>query len=146
MDAHLGAVDTIFHSGMMGGVKGDVEMGIRDGYLERTAKLAKEDMFLRRAEAGAYFLDKRVHGWRKRIDLRRLDLASHTQDILGQLFGSYERGFCGLKLTVADDTNLGFSVSMHDGPPEGRVEDYRILTDKWKSLLSPVPNGVVSVG
>jgi hypothetical protein len=45
-----------------------------------------------RVAAGASLLDQAAPGWEDRINLDRLNIASGTQCILGQLYGMYDRG------------------------------------------------------
>lgn len=47
--------------------------------------------------AGMTLLDERNPGWRDKIT-RRVDLYSHIACVLGQVFGSYRRGLCTLRI------------------------------------------------
>jgi hypothetical protein len=55
-----------------------------------------------RAARGAALLDQRWPGWADAIDPRRLDLASAEDDVLGQLYGSFDEGLGELVMLDAN--------------------------------------------
>jgi hypothetical protein len=54
----------------------------------------------------AAMLDRVKPGWWKKIDLDTLNLASHRQCVLGQLYGSFDRGRVNLRDMVYGDWAL----------------------------------------
>lgn len=81
---------------------------------------------------GILFLDKKRPGWRSLIDLRRLDLLSCKDCILGQGFGHYLIAIDELHLpNVADRVEYGFAVE-----PKSPDADYKELAEEWKKQLA----------
>ena len=56
---------------------------------------------------GIQLLDEKVPGWHERIDLRDFDMSSGARCVLGQIYGTYEKGLCELELWVG--ISHGFS-------------------------------------
>ena len=57
---------------------------------------------------GAAWLDEHEPGWRGRIDLNKVDLASECNCVLGQLYGGYTEALQHFDLTDKDARRLGF--------------------------------------
>lgn len=55
--------------------------------------VAVHDALEARVARGVALLDAFDPGWRARVDVGRLAMSSQTDDVLGQLYGSYTRGF-----------------------------------------------------
>ncbi len=98
-----------------------------------------------RAARGAALLDQRWPGWAREIDPGRLDLASSEDDVLGQLYGSFDEGLGEL---VRQDVNPdawadtdwaathGFDLPAEiglDQEPAAYVE----LTRCWQAEIAP---------
>lgn len=90
-------------------------------------------------ERGTALLDRERPGWENMIDLRRLDLASTNDCVLGQVYGaepgfhspySHGRAMLGIDSFTAAVLH-GFSLA---APRDG--ESYRNLTDEWKHLVA----------
>ena len=91
----------------------------------------------KRVRAGIRFLDKQYgKGWRKKIDLTKLNMGSFCDCILGQIGGHY--AFHREKLGISGDraTDLGFNLPTEDILS---ISDYfaqwLILTQTWRRLL-----------
>lgn len=80
---------------------------------------------------GAALLDERVFGWVKKIDLRKLDMCSLTDCLLGQLFGRYGDGKAHLGITQGAD--YGFDVFAGQG---GDGVAYRQLRAAWFRVIA----------
>lgn len=86
------------------------------------------------AARGAAFLDEVAPGWRERIDVERLDIASSCSCVLGQLWeGSYHPFTCAVDdLGIVDSVrHLGFEVP---GEEVGEAA-YSVLTQAWRGIL-----------
>jgi hypothetical protein len=90
-------------------------------------------------QRGIALLDQKVPGWRKRIDLDRLDMIMGLPDstgcgcILTQVFGNYWRGLRLLDFDGLDggDDDYGFDVAGRDAN-----ESYHDLTAAWRRALT----------
>jgi hypothetical protein len=80
-----------------------------------------------RVREGAAFLDAQVPNWRAGIDPFDLDLRSHTQCVLGQLFGHYNDGMQAL--------GLGWVELEHYGFDSDDDADFPLLTEAWAMAL-----------
>lgn len=59
---------------------------------------------------GAKLLDSKIAGWWHQIDLEALHLSSCLDCMLGQLFGSYDKGLTDLGITETQAQSLGFNA------------------------------------
>lgn len=91
----------------------------------------------KRVEAGAKFLDVVKPGWKKKIDLKKLDLQNSFTCVIGEVYGNFFEGT--KELQIERDRNnlaeiLGFDM------PESESYDARFatLTRIWKNFLKPV--------
>lgn len=80
------------------------------------------------AVRGAALLDERLPGWRAEIDVDRLDLGNTCNCVLGELFGSYDRGLKMLGLYDSQAGALGFFK-------RGR-QTWSSLTAGWRALIA----------
>lgn len=78
-------------------------------------------------QRGAELLDERLPGWRDEIDQDFLDLGNTCNCVLGQLFGSYDRGVKVLGLHDSQASALGFFK-------RGR-QTWETLTAGWRGVL-----------
>lgn len=78
--------------------------------------------FTSKVNAGIALLDREQPGWRTKIDLDKLDLASCSVCVLGQIFGDYDEGIEQLNINGYD---YGFNAM------SGMSE----LTEAWKEAL-----------
>lgn len=94
-------------------------------------------MFLniqQRVENGMAFLDQEQPGWRSKIDIQRLHIASEQCCVLGQLRGAYSTGCVELGIGHAAAVHLGFfAVSSDDST---RDLEYEMLTNIWADQLA----------
>lgn len=85
------------------------------------------------ARRGAKFLDENRPGWPHETNEATMDLGSHTKCPLGQLYGSFIRGYEVLGLNTIATVNLGFHVPLRfDGPVAKRERHADRLTTAWK--------------
>lgn len=78
--------------------------------------------FTAKVNAGIALLDREQPGWREKIDLDTLDLASCSVCVLGQVFGDYDDGIDALGVSGYD---YGFNTM-------GGMQE---LTAAWKEAL-----------
>ncbi len=85
--------------------------------------------------AGIGFLDANVPGWRKKINLRRLDLASPKLCVLGEVYGDYSDGADRLGFEAGSDlaAQLGFVVPKIPGTNARDMTLYPRLTAEWRA-------------
>jgi len=116
----------------------------------RTMKMNDEAKQLKRSKirafvyAGAAFLDAKIGTeWRKKIDLERLNLESCISCILGQTFGEFKKGEDELDIHGDAVACFGFErpsiikdPSRDDPSWDECDEEYKMLTEEWKELLS----------
>ena len=102
-----------------------------------------------RVAAGAAFLDEREPDWWRRIDVKRLELASSCQCVLGQLH-SHKCGEPSMhylharsRFEVADvcghadpDAALGFDVSDAARRAGREGVEYAGLTAEWRRVIA----------
>lgn len=88
---------------------------------------------------GAAFLDKKAPGWERHIDLVRLDMSSKNDCVLGQLWGTYERGLWRCRMLTFFETyvspralELGFAYFVENANQLQRSTQYLLLTEFWK--------------
>jgi hypothetical protein len=105
----------------------------------RTATLAE------RATRGAALLDRHRPGWASEVDPARLDLASGEDDVLGQLYGSFDEGQDELARLDPDRSawvsrerwaaEYGFDLpqSVH---LDREAAEYAALTTCWRSEIA----------
>ena len=95
----------------------------------------------RRAQLGMVLLDDRgPEGWRDTININALDMGHPARDVLGQLYGSYNRGMCALfgdswaerRPEVDPETEQAY-VAFGFAPLLGMTRF--VLTDAWKKEL-----------
>lgn len=73
---------------------------------------------------GVALLDREYPGWDRVIDLETLDVASYTDDILGQLYGSYNDGVAA----------LGFALGSGQSSPHGFTHSRH--TEHWRRVVA----------
>lgn len=83
-----------------------------------------------RVDRGISVLDKKDVGWRNHVDCAILNMYSHKDCVLGQIYESYYLGTLALKLTDGDAAILGFDAEN----PEDKKE-YENLTNEWKRRI-----------
>jgi hypothetical protein len=74
---------------------------------------AEQDMKL-----GATLLDAKAPDWLEKIDLDKLNVATHSFCVLAQVFGSYTEGLRKLGLTDEEAKNHGFQTRHERTPQE----------------------------
>ena len=86
-------------------------------------------------EAGTLLLNEQVGCiWPHMIDLDSLNLQSCTHCMLGQLFGSFEKGCEALGLTeLMDPCYYGFNIDPH--MVGDIVAEYYYMTQLWKEHI-----------
>ena len=90
-----------------------------------------------RVHAGFAFLTAKLPpGWK--INLHRLDMASATHCMLGEIYGSYNKGTEILFAEFRSDTDaavaLGFIVEQsRSGNEAGTIKEYQFLTREWRA-------------
>lgn len=83
--------------------------------------------------AGIGFLDSRVPRWRKKIDLKKLDLRYSDCCVLGELYGDYSEGVDRLFGGDNDKAiELGFDVEDYT-QDEDADSEYKQLTAEWRA-------------
>lgn len=80
-----------------------------------------------RVRAGIAFLNVVKPGWKKEIDLKRLDLSSGNTCMIGELYGDYDEGIITLGIENNTAEVLGFY--------ESDASKYSKLTRAWKMAL-----------
>lgn len=93
---------------------------------------------LNRVKAGAAFLNVVKPNWLKRINLKKLDLASSSVCILGEVYGDYGEATEKLGLENEMAQKLGFVETTGEG--EISEEDYPQLIPKYKALTNAWKN------
>jgi hypothetical protein len=91
--------------------------------------------YTERIARGAAFLDEKQPGWRERIDLEALNLASLENCVLGQVFGHFDGGFAALADAglVADVATLDYGFDVNgDEDDDGW---YSVLTQEWREYI-----------
>lgn len=96
-----------------------------------------------RVASGIALLD--AHGpadWRLDVDLSTLNMASTSHCVLGQVYGSFDRGYDDLVLEGGLDSDLPRDHGF-DAPwfltQYGMDRHYRLLTQAWRKALAPTP-------
>lgn len=117
-------------------------------------------MFEDRIAKGVAVLNERKPGWTKYIDTRSLNLASPSQCVLGQSFGTYFVGVTmlfGGQVDVDDDARRdmavehGFYIPTPRDAAYGSVgwmrltNDYHALTTEWINEIERIVNEPVGV-
>lgn len=114
--------------------------------IEQASKQVAAEQRAERVERGAALLDERRLGWDEFTDLDRLDMASHTNDVLGQEYGSYSVGV--RKLFPADSPySFGFNAPFarahgFDVEVGADADAYAALTVAWRELIEARKAGV----
>mgnify|MGYP001618311814 CR=1 FL=1 len=97
-----------------------------------------------RVRRGAQLLDEREPGWAGRIDLGKLELASHCRCIVGQLAGGsgqgdepYETGLRALGIDYRDeaDRDHGFNIPAGAMGDDDAVEAWAELDRLWAAEI-----------
>ena len=86
-----------------------------------------------RVRAGIAFLNSRIKGWKKKINLKELDLGDGCHCILGQLDGDYETHREELELSEQTASDLGFNLT--DDYSWENNKEYKDLTKTWKKEI-----------
>ena len=92
-----------------------------------------------RVARGAELLDSIRPGWRKEVDLDRLDLSSCHECVLGQLFGGYTYGEDELQRAVPDFYyDHSVSIGAFYGFSKTIREDFRWedLNKAWREEIA----------
>jgi hypothetical protein len=101
-------------------------------------KVAKPKPYAREIARGVRLLNTEYgRGWARLIDLRKLDLSSSTQCVLGQLYRNYYAGLDRLFLSDTDE------IEQHGFTPKGTLHDSdayfkrecRKLTYEWEKRI-----------
>ena len=90
----------------------------------------KIDTLEARVIAGMLYLDAITPGWKKEINVEKLDLRIDEDCILGQLYGSCDY----VKLTAAAAYALGFHIN-HYGEEKPSSRCWNVLTETLKKNL-----------
>jgi len=86
-----------------------------------------------RVQRGMARLDERVPGWRHRLNQETLDMSSHEDGLLEQLFGSFATGHRVLRIGMVSAARFGFDLACQAG--EETTEDWEALTAEWQRQL-----------
>ncbi len=81
-----------------------------------------------RIQAGIAFLNVMRPNWKKKIDLKKLDLGNPNVCMIGEVCGDYNDGRYELGLSDSQAETLGFQDNNTD-------DDYKTLTRAWKRAL-----------
>ncbi|QFG25419.1 hypothetical protein [Actinomadura sp. WMMB 499] len=86
-------------------------------------------------------------GWWHRINLERLDSSSDTNSVLGQLYGSREKGLRLMLLDTEEADNFGFHVNAEAFGMDNNmaVTAHRILDLGWVNLISNLQRDTVRI-
>lgn len=93
--------------------------------------------YTRNVAAGIDYLDMTEPGWRDRINWESLNLESHCNCILGQLYGDYYGATQKLDMDIHEAAERGFNVSIGflfetDHDMDALEDAYTELTKEWK--------------
>lgn len=100
----------------------------------RVTKKMEERAFEREVAAGIKLLNKYRRGWKKKINLKKLDVGSGCNCVLGQVFGWYQYGRDTLADKLPDSIFNAYGDSKYDGEPLG-PPDYGFLISLRHSSL-----------
>lgn len=111
-------------------------------------KLRRYKSITARIRQGIKLLDEKgPSNWRRRVNLRTLDLGVPTGDcgcVLAQVFGNYGEGCRALGITLDNTTEASAASAAFTGferlvaPGEGwgnREKEYAELTEAWREAL-----------
>lgn len=89
-----------------------------------------------RVKRGVQVLNKHFPTWREYIDLKKLDMSSHTYGILEQLFEpyGYTIGLKELDILFIDGVRYGFDVDLDRG--DDASLEWQHLTQVWRNALT----------
>lgn len=107
------------------------------GTVQREEEDMLDEVLSERVKRGVALLNERVPNWRACVDTASLDLGSGLACVLGQIFGSYEKGLATLGLTASQGREYGFETGLsHRLLPTifGSGTMYRQLTGLWKAV------------
>ena len=80
-------------------------------------------------QEGVNLLDEKgPDGWRELIDVGRLDIGAACDCVLGQVYGSFQRGLDELHTAGAGGWKYGFNHGTH--------EERKALNEAWKEELA----------
>ena len=98
-----------------------------------TAVADPPDM-LRTVKRGVELLDREHPGWADKIDLRKFDLKSSSECVIGQVFGEYEdnvqRVVHADNLDGDDGYEYGFNID-----DAGDSEEWHVAEDQWRRAI-----------
>lgn len=99
-------------------------------------------MFEAQVRRGVAVLDGYEPGWRARVDVGTLDMASYQLCVLGQVFGSFDRA--PVELLDPDDmalaASLGFDLRFAPiGERPTTEERFAQLTREWRAAITSGP-------
>jgi hypothetical protein len=86
---------------------------------------------LRRAAAGAAFMDQQSKGWVEKVSPKTLDIERGDICVLGQLYGKYGEGIKKLGISDSDAQRLGFLML----GVEWACFDAWLLTRAWRHQI-----------
>lgn len=87
-----------------------------------------------RIKAGTALLNVRCPAWTNAILLETLDMQFSETCMLGQVFGSYDRGMSSLKLTEESAVEFGFKLH-----PFELSKGIQIWNTEWRHALQSLP-------
>lgn len=82
---------------------------------------------------GADFLDNKVPGWAKRINLETLEMSSICRCSLGQLYGDFTVGRNHLNLNYERSVNMGFDA--RGLTHIDRIREFSLLDRAWRAAI-----------
>ncbi len=89
-----------------------------------------------RVGAGARYLDQRLPGWPRQIDLDKLQISAARSCVLGQIYGDYGSGVEELCLGGRKAVELGFFTRESDHAGEAACREYSELTELWREEVA----------
>jgi hypothetical protein len=93
--------------------------------------------FLPQVQMGAHKLDQENPGWRKQINLKKLNIKDFCDCILGQLYGSFDQGYSVLfgRCSPAELIAHGFAMADVNYADELTMEWRLFLDPEWKNEI-----------
>jgi|GEM_PF-1364979 len=86
------------------------------------------------SEAGATFLDQRMHRWHRHIKIESLDIGDCRKCILGQLFRRYNTGLEAMNILRVEAIKLGIYAGIRN--QRKREQRYIMLTAAWRTRIA----------
>ncbi len=82
---------------------------------------------------GVYLLDEQFPEWKQNINQDTLELSSGYSCVLGQLYGSYDRGLCIVGVEDAWEYGFNYPLNRDD---ENSAAIWRALNELWLEHLA----------